>query len=247
MHALPFAANDFNGLMPVGALPAAMRAVPPSLTRYPMPRALPAELNADCLGQVLEQLDHGVALLGTDGRVLYANRVAQRSCGADELLRLQGAALVARRAADEAALARALASARRGLRTMLAFEDGTQSLTVLVMPLPTLAAGSDARPDDGGGRALTLLLFGRRHGCELLHVDMFARARGLTLTECAVLKGLCSGLDPASLAQRQGVRLSTVRTQINSIRQKTRTGSIRQLLSLVHSLPPVVSALSLMN
>jgi hypothetical protein len=39
------------------------------------------------------------------------------------------------------------------------------------------------------------------------------------------------------------VALSTLRTQIGSIRSKTQTRSIREMLGLVHNLPPVMGSL----
>ena len=86
-------------------------------------------------------------------------------------------------------------------------------------------------------------LFGS--GTEPLNIELFAQASGLTMAERAVLKGLSRGLDPTELAQANGVAVSTVRTQIVRIRQKTRTGSIRALLNVVNNLPPVVCATEL--
>ena len=48
----------------------------------------------------------------------------------------------------------------------------------------------------------------------------------------------------AGIARRFGVALSTVRTQISSIRQKTRSSSLRALVRQVALLPPIVSVLS---
>ncbi|MBL8315150.1 MAG: helix-turn-helix transcriptional regulator, partial [Rubrivivax sp.] len=43
--------------------------------------------------------------------------------------------------------------------------------------------------------------------------------------------------------REQGVKLSTVRTQIASVREKTGTPSIGALVRLAAGLPPMVSAL----
>jgi DNA-binding CsgD family transcriptional regulator len=48
---------------------------------------------------------------------------------------------------------------------------------------------------------------------------------------------------PTEIAQRQSVAVSTVRTQIGSIRAKTGAGSIRELVRQVAVLPPLVGAL----
>ena len=183
---------------------------------------------------IVEQFDHGVLLLAADGSVLLANRVALRECARHGALRLQDGQLVAIRHADAERLTRALVDTTRGLRTLLRFDDDERSLPLVVLPLN---APTGRQPG-----ATTLALLAKRGGTEPLNIDLYARATGLTITECKVLRGLTRGLDPASLAQDHGVALSTVRTQIAQIRQKTGAGSIRQLLSRVNNLPPVVCA-----
>jgi DNA-binding CsgD family transcriptional regulator len=48
---------------------------------------------------------------------------------------------------------------------------------------------------------------------------------------------------PTAIAERQNVAVSTVRTQIGSIRAKTGAGSISELVRQVAVLPPLVGAL----
>ena len=57
------------------------------------------------------------------------------------------------------------------------------------------------------------------------------------------MKGLCADFTPQQIANRQGVGLATVRTQIGSIRLKTGACSIRARVRQVALLPPLVSAL----
>ena len=95
----------------------------------------------------------------------------------------------------------------------------------------------------GGAQQATLLLLGKKKVCESLSVQWFARSHALTPTETRVLEGLCHGLDPREVAESHGVGLATVRTQIGSIRAKTSTESIRDLVRRVAVLPPMVSSL----
>ena len=192
---------------------------------------------------ILEQIDHGVLLLREQGQVLHANRVAVRELAQHGALRLEQGRLLAPRASDAEALARALAGAARGLRTLLHFDSTAQCLPLVVMPLPLSPATSQSDAELRSG--ITLALLAKRGGSEQLNIELFARAHSLTLTECAVLKGLSRGLNPAALAQAHGVALCTVRTQISQVRAKTRTGSIRALLDVVNNLPPVVCATEL--
>ena len=58
-----------------------------------------------------------------------------------------------------------------------------------------------------------------------------------------MLAALCAGQRPSEIAAALCVALSTVRTQIGSIRAKTGAESIRALVRQVAVLPPLVSAL----
>ena len=51
-------------------------------------------------------------------------------------------------------------------------------------------------------------------------LDSFARARGLTLTETAVLRLLCAGLSTRELAARQCVSIETIRTHVRRVLAK---------------------------
>jgi DNA-binding CsgD family transcriptional regulator len=204
---------------------------------------------------VLNQIDHGILVLRGDGSVLVANQVALRECGQHPALHWQGNRLVAKTRADAERLQRALLAASRGTRTLLVFSASAQvaapsglaahvskptPLPLVVLPLQA-AYGSNPGPS---AEPLVLVLLAKRHGSEPLNVALFAQAHQLTAAECAVLKGLSAGLAPADVARQQGVALSTLRTQIGSIRSKTQTRSIREMLNLVHNLPPVVGALA---
>jgi DNA-binding CsgD family transcriptional regulator len=92
--------------------------------------------------------------------------------------------------------------------------------------------------------ATALVVFGRRQVCEPLSVEFYAREHRLTAAETSVLRGLADGLRPAQIAREAGVAMSTVRTQITSIRLKTGARSIGELVRLVTVLPPIVPVLN---
>ena len=192
-------------------------------------------LQARRMAQMLDTLDYGMLLLSDTGQVLQINKAARRDMDDDHPLQFDGQALLARRSQDAAPLREALAGAAvRGLRRLLQFGDGRARISVAVVPLPAL--GVDERP------AVAVLL-GKRQVCEELTVEWFARSHNLTMAETAVIKGLCADFTPLQIAERQGVGLATIRTQIGSIRLKTGAGSIRALVRQVALLPPLVSAL----
>jgi DNA-binding CsgD family transcriptional regulator len=93
------------------------------------------------------------------------------------------------------------------------------------------------------GGHLTLVVLGKREVCGALSVQGYARSVHLTPAETRVLEKLCGGVRPSDIANDAGVAVSTVRTQIGSIRAKTGAASIRDLVRQVAVLPPLVGAL----
>ena len=63
--------------------------------------------------------------------------------------------------------------------------------------------------------------------------------------ELTVLKRLCRGMRPKEVAREQDVAISTVRSHICSIRTKTQTASIPELIDRVAVLPPITPAMKL--
>ena len=153
---------------------------------------------------------------------------------------------------DVAPLYDALAGAQRGLRRLLPMGQKSNRIYVSVVPLTAQVGGVFARAPGSTATAAgvsqavesaALLVFSKRQVCSPLSVSGFARCHGLTATETHVLQMVCDGVPPGKIAQQHGVMLSTVRTQITSIRAKTHTLSIRDLVHQVAVLPPLVGAL----
>lgn len=184
--------------------------------------------------RLLDEIDYGVLLLDEDGRIQHVNHLAALELDASHPLQRLGGELRARRGEDQASLAAALAGARQGLRRLVTLGPPGREVAMSVVPL------EPARP---GIARLMLLVLGKRHLCEPLSVQWFARAHGLTPAETRVLEALCDGLDARDIAERHGVGLATVRTQIGAIRAKTRADSIRDLVLQVATLPPMMSVL----
>lgn len=67
----------------------------------------------------------------------------------------------------------------------------------------------------------------------------FDRQHQLTRQEACVLDALCAGLSPTCIAADRRVAISTVRTQIASIRGKCGATNINHLLQQVAQLPPM--------
>jgi DNA-binding CsgD family transcriptional regulator len=204
---------------------AATSALPPAPTATPW------------LALMLDEIDYGMLLLAEGTTVLHANHAARSELDASHPLQLIGHELRVARAQDLLPLREALGGAReRGLRRLVNLGEGEHRVSIAVVPLA--AAVGEAGPSH-----LTLLVLGKRQMCEALSAHWFARSHSLTPAEARVLAALCEGRRPSEIAAAQCVALSTVRSQIGSIRAKTGAESIRALVRQVAVLPPLVSAL----
>ena len=195
--------------------------------------ALATTAQSALLMRVLDEIDYGLLLVTPDGTLRYGNQLGLREVLDSGALHLVQGRVQARSSGDQTALHNALADARRGLRRLVSASHEGAPVNVAVVPV------GDA---DTGGEPLALLVFGKRQASETLTVDFYARTHGLTSAELSVLKSMCAGLKPKEIARHQGVAISTVRSHICSIRIKTQTGSIRDLLSRVAVLPPITPA-----
>lgn len=211
------------------------------------------------LRMALNQMDYGLVVVDTDtAMVQFANALGQASlldsapsptltpqgCG----LRLLHGRVLAQRPSDNETLRRTLDRAKAGLRGFLCLGDGAQSSAVAVLPL----IGQRLAGDDESGIGLlgssvppsfALLVFSKQQLCDDSTMALFARERGLTSAEGQVLAQVCKGLRPAQIAHNHGVRISTVRTQLRSIRMKTCCDTIRDLVQKMSVLPPMARQL----
>ena len=191
-----------------------------------------------CLTRMLDEIDYGMLLVTADAQVIYLNHAARLELDGQHPLQMLGHSLRAHRPQDVAPLYDALAGAQRGLRKLLPLGAGAHRVSVSVVPLP---GGNSQRSEEL--RPTTLLVLGKRQVCEQLSVQGYARSMHLTPAETRVLELLCSGVRPTQIARQLNVAVSTVRTQIGSIRAKTAAASISELVRQVAVLPPMLSVL----
>ena len=187
------------------------------------------------LAAMLDEIDYPMVLVSGDAQLLHANQMALTDMDQDHPLQLLGDELRVLHSKDVAPLREALQAAQqRGLRRLLTLGIDKPPVTVAVVPMPAIG---------GTAQRAVLLVMGKRQVCERLSAQWFARAHNLTPAETQVLDALCSGLRPQEVAAQQGVAISTVRSQISSIRAKTAAQSIRALVRQVAVLPPLLTAL----
>jgi len=184
---------------------------------------------------LFDEIECGLIVCDEHGGIHFANQAAQHEMVSQRLMQRLGDQL--RRASGcsgELDTAMRLA-AQRGRRSLVRMTQGTDQLMVSVLPFQLPGAPAQQ----------VLVVLGRRQPCSELGLEMLAGSYGLTLAERRVLGGLVRQSTPREIASAHEVKLSTVRTQISSIRAKFGTRSIEGLLLRAAQVPPVASALRL--
>lgn len=203
----------------------------------PQPRYHGAPPEVRLLAATIDEFEHGVLLLDDEGRLLHVNHAARSQLNtAGHPLVFHDDELRVRQASDIGVLQEALDNAlQRNRRGIIALGEGAARTTVSVVPLPADVASNQP--------AAVLLMLAKNRVCSELAAQSFARAFRLSPGETQVLRLLCEGASPSEIAKEHKVAISTVRTQITSIRNKTRTTSIRELVQQVAVLPPLMGVL----
>ncbi len=185
----------------------------------------------------LDRIAMGIAILDPDMRITYANE------GADEILSdpesalgLRQGRLFARQPADQRQLRQLVEGALRSAQDPLApaqasmilhGEDGSHSLSACAMPAPPSIGQAHT-----SGKVLIAL---RRLEMATNLVACARQLFDLTDTEAKFASALASGSSLTEAAEAQGVRISTARTHLARIFQKTNTRQQSQLVSLLRS------------
>ena len=191
------------------------------------------------LKQVLDQIGHGVLLVTEEAQVRHANRAAVCALRSASGLAFEHTLMRCRDPWEQAALLKALAACRVGRRSMVSVcASGADPILLAVIPI-IVGANSNCNCDG----VVALVTLSKRQVCDALGLQFFAQTHQLTTAEGRVLQRLCEGLRAAEIAAQGGVALSTVRSQIRSICQKTQASGIRALIGLVNLLPPMACPL----
>jgi DNA-binding CsgD family transcriptional regulator len=202
--------------------------------------ALPLEagtvgrLDASHIAELLEELDTAVIVCCEEGQVVLANNAARRELLGGRPLAVNAKGQLCLTAGAKAALLpwrsalRAAVHARR--RQLLALRDGQHNMMVSVMPLCQHT-----------GWALVML--GRRQPAPELAVQMLSKLYALTNAEQHVLVSLLDGQRVEAIARSRQVKLSTLRTQVSTLREKLGARRLEDLVRMAAELPPMGSAL----
>ena len=169
------------------------------------------------LSAVLDALADPAAVLGADGRVVFANRTMRKLAQAGDLLTMRGGALLAVRPAVQRALALAVRTAAGADRAASATAGvGQGRLIVRAAPLST----PDAREFANGADRLICVMIDDPARPDWTGVDNAMQLFGLTRREATVGVHLAAGLGVDQIAQRLGLSRNTVRTHLAVLRDK---------------------------
>lgn len=173
--------------------------------------------------ELMEQLGLAVFALGRDQRVLFANAQAEALLRASTCLRLEHGRLTAAFAADndglQAALAR-VAKSRKGESLAVRPALGAPHEVFLgISQLPANAAHA------AFGNAAMLVTARRKGDGPPVTAMQLRQAFGLSAAEAAVGEALIAGKTPDEYAADANVAMSTVRSQLRAIFEKTCTRS----------------------
>ncbi|WP_219117242.1 LuxR family transcriptional regulator [Janthinobacterium sp. UMAB-56] len=191
----------------------------------------------------LDVLPRAILLVDAGLRLVFMNQAAQRLLAATPpvrpLIAVRGSSVDVRVSSVQQQLAQRVRQVCAGLACprpaplYAADEDGRPALEIGILPLP-VCIGQHAV---GDGAVMAMLSLRPLFRTGLRHwPGAFERPFRLTGAEWALALALADGMEPAGYAQRQGVRISTVRSQIQAILAKTGTQRSSEIASLFSAL-----------
>jgi DNA-binding CsgD family transcriptional regulator len=178
-----------------------------------------------------DRIRMAILVARADGYVLQNNATAEAILRRGDGLRLKHGRVTGRWHEGASQLAECLAQSARSsmpIGSTAVIERGPGEAPYLVTVTPLVG---------GGGRSRALLLF-RDPATE--DGSLIARLQslfGLTNVEAVVAVDLAAGVSPAEIAQKRGVRTSTIKTQVKSIMAKTGSHRQSEIAAVVAGLP----------
>jgi DNA-binding CsgD family transcriptional regulator len=199
-------------------------AVAHALSPSPQGRSQRLAALGHCL---MERLDMPLFVTDAEGAVLEANSAARRRAERREGLWLDaGGRLSARVGGRWVPLSRWRPEINAG-REVTAMLD-TEGAPVQLVLRP-MAVGDSGAPSVGAGWVMASI-----ERVALNRGDAMRRRFRFTETQARLAEMLCQGMRPTSAAQALGVKISTVRTHVSQMYEKTGTNSQAQLVALLH-------------
>jgi DNA-binding CsgD family transcriptional regulator len=183
------------------------------------------------LTAVVDRLECGLMACGPEGELLHANVSARRELRGASSLRLAGDRVACQGPAEDSWRTALSAAALGQMSSLVDLGTIDRPWMVAVMPLRV----------SPGGASGALVVMGRRSACSPLALEMLASRHGLTYAEGRVFQALIASRTAREIAEQHGVAIATVRTQIQSVRDKLGVRSIDALLLRAAQVPPVTT------
>jgi PAS domain-containing protein/DNA-binding CsgD family transcriptional regulator len=187
--------------------------------------------------RALDQLGAAVIIADSDGRMIQANRAAERVLQRGDGLRIQNGKLRALDVSESAGLEAAIAAAAVEQKTAAAIgrmrvrrHDGRLPYLLTVAPL-----GADLTVY---GRPLAMIVLTDPDECSLSDRNL-AEFFGLSPAESRLAVALLAGKKLSEVAMEFGVQITTLRTQLSSILRKTGVTRQIDLIRLLSNVPVI--------
>lgn len=211
------------------------KATLPTLNATPDAHAALVRMDAPTASRLtmalIDRIGSGIAAISADGLLLQANRTAREELMRGPTLTLLGGKVQCQRSFDNEWLSTLHDACVRQRSRLLWLGEGEARLMVIAMPMQV----------EGLAESAALVMFGRRSVCSPLGIEMLASRHGLTYAERRVFSALVDNRTTSEIAALHGVGMSTIRSQIMSIREKLQVRSIDELLLRAAEVPPVAS------
>jgi DNA-binding CsgD family transcriptional regulator len=182
----------------------------------------------------LDKLSFAAVVVDGNGRIVFANAKAEDFNRARAGLTLCGGRIgcvVPRQAVEFIKLIRGAARGEPGGAIRLTDAAGAAGLLTVVSPMPRRLRES---PD---GIGLALVAASREKDSPVFLETIVAQLFGLSRSEAQVTCAVVAGATLEEIAARRGVKISTVKTQIEASFRKTGAENQRDLVRLVGKLP----------
>jgi DNA-binding CsgD family transcriptional regulator len=181
---------------------------------------------------LFDHVGSGLLVCDADGLLRFVNHAARQELARGGLLVAVGRQMQRASGASGDLPGALRAAALKGRRSLVRLVRGDERLMAGTVPFSV----------PGLDQPLVLVTLGRRQACSMLELEMLGASYGLTLAERRVLAALVREAKPKQIADENAVKVSTVRTQISSIRSKLGTRSVEGLLLRAAEMPPMAAA-----
>lgn len=184
-----------------------------------------ARLEAETSQAALDALDSPVLLLGPGRSVVLANRAAERAIEGGQVLRAANGGVRGATEKIEALLTGLDAGGLGGMEAVVMGADGKERLVFALRP------GEEAGGLPGAAPGTVLLVVRAPREDTRNPIAIAAMAFNLTSAQVQVLAFLAQGHGPEAIADILGISLTTVRSHLGELFQRTGTGRQAELVA----------------